>query len=128
MDTSAVTHLQPAHSVEEAPLPSPVNRFGPRWLNRVKALFGTPSQRRLARAALQLDRIRYWEKEYDRLSDPETREAGLRLRGRARGGESLDKLLPEAFGLVCVASARLLKMRPFDVQLAGGVVRPSSTA
>jgi preprotein translocase subunit SecA len=46
----------------------------------------------------------------------------LRLRGRARGGESLDRLLPEAFGLVCVASKRHLGLRPFDVQLAAGVV------
>src|SRR5689334_18422555 len=99
-----------------------MNRFGSRWANHLKALLGPPSKRRLARAALLIDRIRYWEKEYDRLSDAETREAGLRLRGRARGGESLDKLLPEAFGLVCVAAYRLLKMRPFDVQLAGGIV------
>src|SRR5207253_975533 len=90
--------------------------------NHLKALFGAPSQRRLARAALQIERVRYWEKQFDRLSDAETREAGLRLRGRARGGESLDRLLPEAFGLVCVAALRLVKMRPFDVQVAGGVV------
>src|SRR6516165_6820873 len=98
------------------------NRFGPRWSNHLKALLGTPSQRRLARAALQIDRVRYWEQQFERLSDPETREVGLRLRGRARGGESLDKLLPEAFGLTCVAATRLLRMRPFDVQVAAGVV------
>jgi preprotein translocase subunit SecA len=46
----------------------------------------------------------------------------MRLRGRARGGEALDRLLPEAFGLVCVASWRKLGLRPFDVQLAAGVV------
>jgi len=34
------------------------NRLGPAWLNHVKALFGPPSQRRLAQAALQVDRIR----------------------------------------------------------------------
>src|SRR6516164_1151751 len=43
-------------------------------------------------------------------------------RGRARGGESLGKLLPEAFGLVCVAAHRVLQIRLFDVQLAGGIV------
>src|SRR5205823_575828 len=36
--------------------------------------------------------------------------------------ESLDRLLPEAFGAVCVAAQRTTKLRPFDVQLAGGVV------
>src|SRR5206468_9285899 len=87
------------------------------------ALFGLPSQRRLARAALQIDKIRYWEKEFSRLADAaELKQTGLRLRGRARGGESLDRLLPEVFGLVCVAGQRTIGLRPFDVQLAGGVV------
>jgi preprotein translocase subunit SecA len=98
------------------------NRLGPRWLNHLRALFGTPSQRRLARAALRVDAIRHWEQEASRLSDPELRQRGLQLRGRARGGESLDTLLPEAFGLVCVAATRTVQLRPFDVQLAGGVV------
>jgi preprotein translocase subunit SecA len=88
----------------------------------LKALFGLPWQRRLARAALQVPRIRYWEEQYDRLDDAELKATGLRLRGRARGGESLDRLLPEAFGLVCVAAKRHVRMRPFDVQLAGGVI------
>jgi preprotein translocase subunit SecA len=100
----------------------PAGRLGPRWLNGLKALIGLPWQRRLARAALMVPRIRYWEKEYDRLSDPELKTAGLRLRGRARGGEPLDRLLPEAFGLVCVSARRRLGLRPFDVQLAAGVV------
>jgi preprotein translocase subunit SecA len=91
-------------------------------VNHVKALFGLPPQRRLARAALQVDRIRHWEKEYTGLNDVELRQRGMQLRGRARGGESLERLLPEAFGLVCVAAVRTVKLRPFDVQLAGGVV------
>jgi preprotein translocase subunit SecA len=119
---TAIPHTEPAPGTEAVPSPAPMNRFGARWLNHLKALLGPPSKRRLARAALQVDRVRSWEKEFDRLSDAETREAGLRLRGRARGGESLDKLLPEAFGLVCVVATRLLKMRPFDVQIAGGAV------
>jgi preprotein translocase subunit SecA len=97
-------------------------RFGPRWMNYVKRYLGLPWQRRLALAALQIKRIRYFEKECDRISDEELKQRGLRLRGRARGGESLDRILPEAFALVCVASIRLLKLRPFDVQLAAGVV------
>jgi preprotein translocase subunit SecA len=122
LDIKAIPHTEPTPDTADVPRPSSVNRFGSPWANYLKALLGPPSKRRLARAALLIDRIRHWEREFDRLSDAETREAGLRLRGRARGGESLDKLLPEAFGLVCVASVRLLKMRPFDVQLAGGIV------
>ncbi len=98
------------------------NRLGFRPLNYLKALIGLPWQRRLAYAALQVPRIRQWERQFDQLSDAELKIAGQRLRGRGRGGESLDKLLPEAFGLVCVASKRFLGLRPFDVQLAAGIV------
>jgi preprotein translocase subunit SecA len=97
-------------------------RLGSSWVNACLAAVGLPWQRRLARAALKIPRIRHWEEEYDRLGDADLRTAGLRLRGRGRGGETLDQLLPEAFGLVCVAAKRILRMRPFDVQLVGGVV------
>jgi preprotein translocase subunit SecA len=98
------------------------NRLGFRITNLFRALFGTPSKRRLAYGALQINRIRYWEKECGRLNDAELKQRGLQLRGRARGGEALARLLPEAFGLVCVAAVRTLNLRPFDVQLAGGIV------
>src|SRR5262245_40947020 len=113
----------PATAPETPPPPASVpGRLGPRWLNALRAAAGLPWQRRLARAALQVPRVRYWERQYQRLGDADLRTAGLRLRGRGRGGETLDRLLPEAFGLVCVGARRLLGMRPFDVQLAGGVV------
>jgi preprotein translocase subunit SecA len=85
-------------------------------------LLGQPSRRRLGRAALKVDRIRCWEQEFSRLSDSELLYTALTLRGRARGGWSLNRLLPEAFGLVCAAAQRTIGLRPFDVQLAGGVV------
>ena len=94
------------------------NRFGPFWLKHLKALFGPPAGRRLAYAALQVGAIRHWEKESSKLTDAEILKRGAQLRGRARGGESLAALLPEVFGLVCVASWRAVRMRPFDVQLA----------
>jgi preprotein translocase subunit SecA len=97
-------------------------RFGPRWLLHLRALCGPPSRRRLARAALQIDLVRYWEGELSRESDDELRERGRRLRGRARGRGALDRLLSEAFGAMCVASQRRLGLRPFDVQIAAGVV------
>src|SRR5215472_8046107 len=85
------------------PPPSPRNRLGSRVKNALLALIGPPWQRRLARAALYVPRIRRWEAQFDRLSDADLKTTSLRLRGRARGGESLDKLVPEAFGMVCVA-------------------------
>ncbi|HTU88660.1 MAG TPA: preprotein translocase subunit SecA [Gemmataceae bacterium] len=115
----------PSESAPKAvytPPPAPPNRLGSRWRNAMLALVGLPWQRRLARAALYVPRIRWWENKFDDLSDAEVKTAGQRLRGRARGGESLDKLIPEAFSLVCVASKRHLGLRPFDVQLAAGVV------
>jgi preprotein translocase subunit SecA len=99
-----------------------MSRLGSRWLNQFYRLFGTPSERRLARAALSIEKIRYWEKELSKLSDKELLAYGQRLKGRARGGESLDKLAPEAFGAVCVAATRTIGLRPFDVQLAAGMV------
>src|SRR5262249_40129738 len=78
----------------------------------------------LGRAALLVPRIRYWEKQFERLDDAELKATGMRMRGRGRGGESLDKLVPEAFGLVCVMARRVLGLRPFDVQLAAGRVLP----
>lgn len=100
----------------------PPGRLGSPLMNRFLSLVGTPWTRRLARASLYLPEIRLREDEFNSLSDAELRSAGLRLKGRARGGERLRDLLPEAFGLVCVAATRTLGLRPFDVQLAAGAV------
>jgi preprotein translocase subunit SecA len=116
VETQAPARSRPSHR------PGAKNRLGRRWLNYFLSLFGTPSQRRLARGALQIDHVRHWEEEASKLSDADIRQRGLQLRGRARGGEPLDKLLPETFGLCCVASYRHLRLRPFDVQLAAGVI------
>ncbi|KAI9082643.1 hypothetical protein K1719_035512 [Acacia pycnantha] len=56
------------------------------------------------------------------LSDSELREKTSVLRERAQQGETLDSLLPEAFAVVREASKRVLGLRPFDVQLIGGMV------
>ncbi len=117
----------PGPSAMEPPVAPPAHaqsfdRFGPGWWNQLKSWFGTPSKRRLAYAALQIPRIRHWESEFDKLAEAEIKLTGLHLRGRARGGESLDDLLPEVFGLICVAAKRFTGLRPFDVQLGAGVV------
>jgi preprotein translocase subunit SecA len=116
LDT-AVTAAAPA-----PPRASEPGRLGTPWLNHIKAWLGTPSQRRLAHAALQVPKTRYWEEQFSKLNDKEVRAMAAQLRGRARGGESLDHLLPEVFGLTCVASLRHVGLRPFDVQLAAGAV------
>lgn len=62
------------------------------------------------------------ESEMSALSDSELRDRTRLLKERAQRGESLDSLLPEAFAVVREASKRVLGLRPFDVQLIGGMV------
>ncbi|XP_072974820.1 protein translocase subunit SECA1, chloroplastic isoform X1 [Typha angustifolia] len=62
------------------------------------------------------------EPEMSRLSDSELRERTSLLKERARNDEPMDSLLPEAFAVVREASKRVLGLRPFDVQLIGGIV------
>ncbi|OAY70335.1 Protein translocase subunit SECA1, chloroplastic [Ananas comosus] len=66
--------------------------------------------------------INAMEPEMLRLSDSDLRERTAVLKERARNDESLDSLLPEAFAVVREASKRVLGLRPFDVQLIGGMV------
>jgi preprotein translocase subunit SecA len=66
--------------------------------------------------------INRYEPEMEALSDAEIRQEADKLRERARGGESLDDLLPEAFALTREASKRTTGQRHYDVQLIGGMV------
>ncbi len=66
--------------------------------------------------------INRYEPEMEALSDSELREEADGLRERARNGESLEDLLPEAFALTREASRRTLGQRHYDVQLIGGMV------
>jgi preprotein translocase subunit SecA len=67
------------------------------------------------------EKINLLEPETELLSDEELRAEADSLRERARGGESLDELLPEAFALTREAARRSLGQRHFDVQLIGGM-------
>src|SRR6476659_6756555 len=122
MSTSLETSAEPKTKQSEFDRRNVRNRFGFRWTNYLRSWFGTPSQRRLAYGALQIGHIRYWEKQYASLTDKEILQTGWKLKGRARGGESLDLMLPEVFGLVSEAAYRSVGLRPYDVQLAAGVV------
>ncbi|MEE2641961.1 MAG: helicase-related protein [Planctomycetota bacterium] len=59
--------------------------------------------------------------EFEALSDRELRKTSLALRYRVNSGESLDRILPEAFALVREAGRRFLSMRHYDVQILGGI-------
>src|SRR5205085_2602713 len=91
-------------------------------LNLIRARVERPWKRRLAKAALLVPKVRHWERRHLKLSDDELLDRSMALRGKARGKWDLDSLLPEAFGLVSVAIQRTLGIRPFDVQIAAGMV------
>ena len=70
----------------------------------------------------RVEEINRFEPEMELLDDAELRAEADALRERARGGESLDDLLPEAFALCREAGKRTLGQRHYDVQLIGGMV------
>jgi preprotein translocase subunit SecA len=93
-----------------------VSRVPRGFLRTVRAASGN----RLARWAAYLPKIAELEPRMQALSDPQLRKESLGLRYRARSGETLERLLVEAFALVREAGRRKLGMRHFDVQLLGG--------
>jgi len=87
----------------------------------LQAVLGGPSQWRLGYWASLLPKIGALEPELKALGDHDLRKKSLALRYRARSGEPLIRLLPEAYALVREAGRRTLNMRHFDVQVLGGI-------
>ena len=98
-----------------------VSRIPQGMTAKLLAVLGGPVQRRLARWAKILPRIEALDGEYRQLNDAQLRKVSLSLRFRAKSGERLDRLIPEAYALVREAGRRRLNMRHFDVQLIGGM-------
>ena len=121
MSTAALpapAHAEPpARKIENTP-----GRLGTPPVNAVVARVGPPWSRRLSRAALLVPKVRYFENLHLNVPDAKLIELSMTLRGKARGKWDLDDLLPEAFGLASIAIQRALGIRPFDVQLAAGMV------
>jgi preprotein translocase subunit SecA len=90
--------------------------------NPLKRIFGSKNQRELRRLAPLVDQINGLESEMRSLGDAELAGVTARFRERLDQGTTLDELLPEAFAAVREASVRILGMRPFDVQVLGGIV------
>ena len=85
-------------------------------------VFGTYSERELKSIYPIVDRIEALEDEYKALSDAELQAKTPEFKRRLADGESLDDILPEAFATVREASDRVLGLRPYRVQLVGGIV------
>ena len=66
------------------------------------------------------DQVNLIEEDFSSMSDAELRQQTDEFRQRLEDGESLDKLMPEAFATVREASVRVLGKRHFDVQIMGG--------
>ena len=87
-----------------------------------KKVFGSRNERLVKRMFKEVEKVNVLEDSIKPLSDDELRAKTEEFRQRLKKGESLDKLLPEAFAVVREASVRVLGMRHFDVQLIGGMV------
>ncbi len=88
----------------------------------ISKIFGTYSERELKRVYPIVDKIEALEDEYKALSDAELTAKTAEFKSRLAAGETLDDILPEAFATVREASVRVLGMRPYRVQLVGGVI------
>ena len=85
-------------------------------------IFGSYSDRELKKIRPIVDRIVSMEGEYAAMSDEQLKAKTPEFKQRLAAGETLDDILPEAFAAVREAAWRVLGMKPFPVQLIGGIV------
>ena len=85
-------------------------------------LFGSHSERELKKIRPIVDQIEALEDEYRALTDEQLKAKTQEFKSRLAAGETTDDILPEAFATVREAADRVLGLRPFRVQLIGGVV------
>jgi len=86
-----------------------------------RKVFGTPNDRKIKATGPVVDQINALEADFESLSDEELITKTKELEDRAKAGELLDSLLPEAFANCREAAKRALGLRAFDVQLMGGI-------
>lgn len=92
-------------------------------LNRLlTSVFGSRNDRFVKQLEKIVAKINALEPQMEALSDAELQAKTPEFKTRVANGESLDKILPEAFAVCREASKRVLGMRPYDVQLIGGMV------
>ena len=85
-------------------------------------LFGSRSDREIKKIQPTVDKILALEPEYKALTDEQLQAKTDQFKKRLESGETLDDLLPEAFATVREAADRVLGMRPYPVQLMGGII------
>jgi len=88
----------------------------------ITKLFGTRSERELKKIRPTVDKILALEETFRGLTEEELKGKTQEFKDRLAAGETLDDILPEAFAAVREAADRVLGMRPYPVQLIGGIV------
>jgi len=91
-------------------------------VEKFKKVFGTSNDREIKRMMPTVLKINSIEEQMKALSDEQLKAKTQEFKERLKKGESLDDLLPEAFACVREASVRTIGLRPYDVQLVGGMV------
>ena len=88
----------------------------------IRRVFGSANDRIIKELYKTVNKINELEKVYLTMTDENLREQTNIFRKRLESGETLDDILPNAFAVVREAAKRVLGMRPFDVQLIGGII------
>lgn len=91
-------------------------------LKLFEKVFGTHSDREIKKIRKMVDKVLNLDKIYQELSDQELRNKTLEFKERLASGETLDDILPEAFATVREASSRVLGLKPYEVQIIGGII------
>ena len=92
------------------------------FLNVLKKFFGSTDERFLKKLEPIVERINAFEPAIEKLSEEALKAKTVEFKERLSKGETLDDLLPEAFAVVREGAKRSLGLRPYDVQLTGGIV------
>ncbi len=88
----------------------------------ISKIFGTRSERELKKIQPIVDKILALDTEYSALTQEQLQGKTAQFKARLQQGETLDDLLPEAFAAIREAAWRVLGMKPYPVQLIGGIV------
>lgn len=91
-------------------------------MSLVDKIIGTHSERELKRIRGQVDEIEAFRPQMQALTDEELRAKTDEFKKRLSDGQTIDKILPEAYAVVREAAKRVLGMEHFRVQLIGGVI------
>ena len=91
-------------------------------MNILKKIFGTTSEKEVKRLEPTVQKIEALEEEYRHFTDAQLQAKTPEFKERLKNGETLDDILPEAFATCREAADRVLGLRPYRVQLIGGII------